>query len=861
MREALARVPWRTALAYWVISFLWILFSDRVLILLVTDTERLERLQTYKGWAFVTVTALLLYGMLHTQLSRWMEEAAARKQAQEALRLSEELFAAAFSNNPAAIVLARLKGAITINVNESWLRMSGLSREEVIGKSQSHIWPNQQDRERFLMQLNQQGAVHGWEQELYRKSGEKFIAQISTQRLQMHGEDYLLSTVVDVSQQKKAERALRWSEERFRTLFERMEEGFCVIRLIFTEQMQATDYEFLTVNPAFEKHTGIKNAVGKRMREIAPDLEQYWFDTYGRVALTGEAVHFENAATQFNRVFEVHAFRIGQPEDHQVAVLFTDISERSRAEAAVRRSRVELQNVLNTAATGLVRNSRELRYLAVNTTYAAIVGRPIEQIVGHQLAEVMGDEALGILLPYINRALNGERVEFEAEVPFIISGRQWVHVIYTPDYDTSGSVVGWVGSITDISGRKQAEEKLLAAMAATDKARAEAEAASRSKDHFLAVLSHELRTPLNPVLATASMLYRDPRFDADTRQQLDVICRNAELEARLIDDLLDVTRIERGKVELDRRPVDLREVIRAAINVCSPDIESRQLKFTADLGESEYIVDADAARLQQVFWNLIKNAVKFTPLGGKLDVRCVHENDNTVRIDVTDEGEGIDPVDLQRIFNAFEQAGRTIARQFGGLGLGLTISKAMTELHGGTIEAHSPGKGAGSTFTVRLPLLAQPSLEPATPESPAPTVTAVEKKPLRILVVEDHGDTARVMSRLLATMGHQPEIAPDIASAKQLAVETKFDLMLSDLGLPDGSGLDLMRSLRSENNFLPGIALSGFGQDSDKLQCRQVGFLTHLTKPISLPMLEKTLTDFSTGRLVSNISGESSSSN
>jgi two-component system CheB/CheR fusion protein len=412
----------------------------------------------------------------------------------------------------------------------------------------------------------------------------------------------------------------------------------------------------------------------------------------------------------------------------------------------------------------------------------------------------------------------------------------------TPVRGPGGQITHYIAIKQDISARKRAEDELKSARISAEQAKTAAETANKAKDHFLAVLSHELRNPLNPVLATATMLRNDPRFDADTREQLEVICRNAELEARLIDDLLDITRIERGKVELERRPVELCTVIRRATEVCRPDIEARKLEFAVNIGpDAPYLVDADAGRLQQVFWNLLKNAVKFTPVGGCVGVRCRRDGTDHVVTEIVDSGVGIEPHVLPRLFNAFEQAERSITRQFGGLGLGLAISKAMVELHGGSIEARSEGKGRGASFAVRLPLLKEhAAVGPDGTSSPAPW--HVPPRALRILLVEDHDDTARVMRRLLLAEGHAVESAGDIATALKLVDgESAFDLLLSDLGLPDGSGLDLIRTLRSKGLHLPAIALSGYGHDKDIQQSKAAGFVTHLTKPVSLPKLAEAI--------------------
>ncbi len=381
--------------------------------------------------------------------------------------------------------------------------------------------------------------------------------------------------------------------------------------------------------------------------------------------------------------------------------------------------------------------------------------------------------------------------------------------------------------------RKRAQQALAAAKSA-------AEEASRAKDHFIAVLSHELRNPLNPVLATVSMLQKDRRFDADTSEQLEVIRRNAELEARLIDDLLDITRIERGKIVLDRHSVELGTVIRRAVEVSKPDIEARKLDFSIDMGSAPYWVDADTARLQQVFWNLIKNAVKFTPPGGCVVIRCRDDADAHVIVEVKDSGKGIESDMLPRLFNAFEQGERQTTRQFGGLGLGLAISKTLVDLHGGTLVASSEGADKGATFTVRLPLVPAGAVGPEPPESPiSPRPVIVGS--LRILLVEDHGDTVKIMKRLLAAHGHQVQTAGDVATALKLADEQTFDLLLSDLGLPDGSGVDLMRAIRRHGSKLPGIALSGYGQESDIQESRDAGFTAHLTKPVDVCCLERTI--------------------
>ncbi len=387
--------------------------------------------------------------------------------------------------------------------------------------------------------------------------------------------------------------------------------------------------------------------------------------------------------------------------------------------------------------------------------------------------------------------------------------------------------------------RKHVEDALKAAKNSAERAKAVAEQANRTKDHFLAVLSHELRTPLTPVVMGISMLQDRPDLDPEMRETLELIRHNVEIETRLIDDLLDVSRIARGKIELSWSTVELCTIIHRAVEVCKPDIEARRLHFGVDLGPAApYWVEADAPRLQQVFWNLLKNAIKFTPHGGCVGVRC-RPNEKYVVIEVNDSGIGIEPEALSRIFNSFEQAERSITQQFGGLGLGLAISRALVELHGGQIEAHSEGRDKGATFRVRLPL----TVPPGQPEVRAPAAPSKRVfRPLHILLVEDHGVTAKMMRRVLTSDGHTVETASDVATALELAGQHAFDLLLSDLGLPDGSGHDLMRQLRQRGHKFPGIALSGYGQEEDIQRSREAGFAAHLTKPASREAIVEAIT-------------------
>lgn len=367
------------------------------------------------------------------------------------------------------------------------------------------------------------------------------------------------------------------------------------------------------------------------------------------------------------------------------------------------------------------------------------------------------------------------------------------------------------------------------------------EAANKAKDHFLAVLSHELRTPLTPVLATVAMLESDEETPEHVRHELETVRRNIEVEARLIDDLLDLTGIVRGKLELHRQVVDVRTLVEHAMqSYCAGIAEKKNLRLSLEVTASETCVHADRSRLTQVFWNLLQNACKFTPDQGSIRIRLYNEpaaeNGETVRpplvVEVSDNGIGIKAQTLPRIFNAFEQGERSRSATFGGLGLGLAISRAIVELHNGSIWATSDGVGKGTKFFVRLNTAAR-LIGDGTQKSAAPSNESARARSLRVLLVEDHPDTAATLSRLLKRAGHQVTCAGSVREAEDTAMKGRdgFDILISDLGLPDGSGHDLMRHLKRDHP-IPGIALSGYGMDEDIQNSIAAGFCRHMTKPV-----------------------------
>lgn len=430
-----------------------------------------------------------------------------------------------------------------------------------------------------------------------------------------------------------------------------------------------------------------------------------------------------------------------------------------------------------------------------------------------------------------------------AGYPMIANGRLLGVLALFSRHTLTDAVLGDLAPIVDAIAsnleRRAGEAALLA-----EKERAEV--ASRAKDNFLAALSHELRTPLTPVLMTATALREDERLPADVRADLGMIERNIALEARLIDDLLDLTAISKGKLQLREEMCDIHSLIGLAVEIVRDEAQSKPVALTLDLSARRTGLLGDPSRLQQVFWNLLRNAIKFTPSLGNVSIRTRDETDGRLRIEVSDTGIGIKPEAVEAIFRPFEQAGRENDHRFGGLGLGLAIARAIVSLHGGTIYAKSEGLGAGATFVVELPGAGEQ------PTGATPLFTGKagardrnarpkDSSSLRLLVVEDHEPTMMVLQRLLIRAGHHVVTAGNMAEAISAAATGIFDVVISDLGLPDGTGVDLIVALRIIQPGLKGIALSGYGMEEDLRRSREAGFSSHLVKPVDFDQLRRAL--------------------
>ncbi|GET42868.1 multi-sensor hybrid histidine kinase [Microseira wollei NIES-4236] len=438
--------------------------------------------------------------------------------------------------------------------------------------------------------------------------------------------------------------------------------------------------------------------------------------------------------------------------------------------------------------------------------------------------------------------------------------------------DERNQIVKWFGTATDIEDQKQLEQQRERLLQQEQVAREKAEQANRIKDEFLAVLSHELRTPLNPILGWTKLLQTGKVNATKTAEALTTIERNAKLQAQLIEDLLDVSRILRGKLNLTIAPVNLANAIAAALETVQLAAQAKDIQIQIDLDPNVGMVSGDAGRLQQIVWNLLSNAVKFTPQGGRVEVRLTEilhleaepqysgsqvEPGNEIRealppvvqdvrsthinrhaqIQVTDNGKGINPEFLPYVFEHFRQEDSAITRKFGGLGLGLAIVRQLVELHGGTVFAESQGEGNGATFTVRLPLIKQ---QPENATNPARSEEFMTQSSplagLKIIVVDDDADSCDFIAFVLEQDGAEVIALPSALQALREFPRTKPDVLVSDIGMPEMDGYMLMRQIRAlppdQGGKVPAIALTAYAGEGDSFQAIAAGFQQHIAKPI-----------------------------
>jgi two-component system CheB/CheR fusion protein len=586
-------------------------------------------------------------------------------------------------------------------------------------------------------------------------------------------------------------------------------------------------------NPAAEKLFGYTRdeAIGTELAEliIPPELRErhyrglaHYLET-GEGPLLGQRIEVPAVLRDGSRILAelaITPYRVGEE------ILFTgslrDITARRAAEEAGQR----LAAIVEWSTDAIISTTLDGKITSWNDGARQLFGYTAEEAIGHSVYMLLPPDEQLRDREFMARIRNGERVAaFEALRHRKDGTTVPVSLTLSPIRDLKGDVIGASRILRDITSRRRTEAELRRQKEA-------AESANQAKDRFLATLSHELRTPLNPVLMWSAAMADDEKLDPEIRAGLKMVCRNVEMEARLIDDLLDLTRVSRGKLKLDLETCDAGALLRHALDIVQSNPRAASQRITVDLRAREHRIVADPTRVEQVFWNLLINAQKFTPVDGEIFVRSYDTDGGMLAFEISDSGSGIDENLMPKLFQAFEQ-GQPDAQ---GLGLGLAICQAIMKLHGGNITGRNRSDGPGAVFTVEFKTMAAAAAEKST----TPETGGARLRPLRILIVEDHEHTAAVMQRLLDRDGHAVRVAATVREAVDALRTMPIDLLVSDLGLPDGDGFEVMGELAKISDA-KGIAVSGYGMDEDIERSSRAGFSAHLTKPINVAKLKETI--------------------
>ncbi|HEV8483029.1 MAG TPA: response regulator [Blastocatellia bacterium] len=648
----------------------------------------------------------------------------------------------------------------------------------------------------------------------------------------------LVATIRALLRMREAEEARRESEARYQLLFE----GNSLPTFIFDLET----LELLAVNEAAVRHYGFEREefLAMTIKDLRPSrdlpgIEDYLSSSPNTVPNAAQWSHLKRDGTiiEVEIVWHELIFR-GR---HAFLMLAKDVTERKQAREALQESEQRFRMMADTAPVMIWVSGTDKQCTFFNKPWLDFTGRSMEQQLDSGWIEGVHPHDHELFLTGYNTAFDArQRFSLECRLRREDGEYRWVLNEGIPRFSADGRFAGYIGSCIDITERKRAEADREELLGKEQRAREDAQAANRAKDEFLAVVSHELRAPLNAMLGWARIL-RSTRIDeATTAHAIEIIERSARTQSKLIEDLLDTARIVSGKLRLDIQPVDLTAVIEDAVEVLHPAAQAKGIPIQMTLDGGREVITGDPDRLQQIVWNILSNAIKFTPHGGTVEVR-LQRADPHVRVTVSDNGKGIGVEYLPYIFDRFRQVDSSSTRRHGGLGLGLSLVRHLVELHGGTVYAESPGEGQGATFTVNLPLRAV-RVVPADGESfgYGPPGGAWALDGVWVLVVDDEADARELVTTLLEQ--HGASVTAVASAAEALAALTdgeadrKPDVLVSDISMPDVDGYALIRRVRelapSEGAGIPAIALTAYGRSIDRIRALSAGFQMHMPKPV-----------------------------
>jgi PAS domain S-box-containing protein len=772
-----------------------------------------------------------------------------RQQAELALRDSEKQFRSMADNSPVMVWVTDPTGHCTY-LSPSWYDFTG--QTEATGLGLGWVQAVHPDDQEFaastFLEANQRCEGFRLEYRLRHKDGEyRWAIDAASPRLGADGQfQGYIGSVLDISDRKQIEETLRQRETELRLVTNAVP---ALISFVDSDQRYRFNnrgYEEWFGHPATEIY-------GKSIQAVLGETAYEKIRSYVEQVLTGQTVTFENqipykdGGTRHVTATYVPRF------DPQGAVagfvaLINDISDRKQAEETLRESEDRLRLAISSAALGTWDWNLLTGELKWDAGCKAMFGLPADAETSIEIFFVgLHPEDRDRLQDIMQWSLNpasGGRYEAEYRTVGIEDGvERWIAAKGQVYFNAANEPVRFIGTTLDITDRKQVEAEREHLFACEQAAREQAETANRIKDEFLAVLSHELRSPLNPILGWSKLLQNAELDAAQRSEALKTIERNAKLQSQLIEDLLDISRIMQGKLTLTAAPTSLNFVIAAALETVRLAAEAKSIRVKLDLDQTIAPIWGDAARLQQVVWNLLNNAVKFTPHGGQVTVE-LRQVDRLAQIRVIDTGKGINPTFLSHVFEYFRQEDGSTTRRFGGLGLGLAIVRQIVEMHGGTVAVESQGENQGATFIVQLPTMQQ-----ATPIVSQPTRTQPHLKSplenLQILLVDDDTDTREFQTFLLEQNGAKVTAVASGSAALQALKQLIPDVIVSDIGMAEMDGYMLMQQIRSRSfsqcETIPAIAVTAYAAEVDQQKALQAGFQAYLTKPIEPDELVNTL--------------------
>ena len=801
-------------------------------------------------------------------LALYFQDITDRKKAEMALQLSEAKFRRLADANVVGIMVAKYTGEI-IEANDAFLQMLGYTRSDLDAGEVS--WRNislpeylPQDEEKW-QELQQTGKVY-FEKEYLHKNGSRVPILIAAAKLDGNA-DAAISMIVDLTERKKALIALQESEQRL-SLFVRYAP---VSVAMFDRNMNyiAVSQRWVDIYNL----GSIEAVIGRSHYEILPNIPERWRQVHqqglkGAIGrLDEDQFIMPDGSLQWLR-WEVHPWQMATKEVGGILIFVEDITDRKLAETALRESEQRFRNLADSMPQIVWTANPDGTVDYYNQRVYEFNGFLQKEDGTWQWQPVLHPEDEQRTVEVWQHALEtGEIYECEHRVKRMDGEFRWHLSRGMPVKDEQGRIVKWYGTATDIHAQKQYQAEREQLLRREQTAREQAESASRLKDEFLATLSHELRTPMTSILGWTSLLRTSKLDEATTARALETIDRNTKTLNRLIEDILDISRIIRGKLRLNLQPLILMPAIEEAIETVKPTAEVKDIQIIVEtLHRTSLKVMGDSSRLQQIIWNLLTNAIKFTPKGGCVTVRLsevLAEREKNAQfpmaqfaqIQVTDTGMGIAPEFLPFVFDRFRQADGSTVRSHGGLGLGLAIVRNLVELHGGTVCVRSLGEGQGATFTVQLPLMVEKQIEFTIGEAfDADSIEQMESvspecftRPefsdsspltgLQVLIVEDEVDTRDLLSLMLEEYGANAIAVASAKEALEAVLKLQPDVIVSDIGMPECDGYSLLRQVRTlpaaAGGEIPAIALTAYASNEDRHQAISAGFQLHLAKPVN----------------------------